>query len=428
MNDELVPIEEIQPGSLIESEEGVVMVQEIATLDTRPNRPLSVVLATQLAGPRDCAYLKQYGYNRFKKKAYKVIDNGALLEEMKVQFLRGRFARGTFTTGCDPEIFVVDKDDKVIPAWKFLPEEANSLGLSNIPCYWDGAQAEFSPPGQPCLERLVDSIRVGLEKVLNQALFVDPKAKLTTKNVVEIPETIRKGSDIKYIRFRCTPSYNVYDDPGGGIPDAIEYPWRCAGGHIHIGSFRKWSAPCIKQGVEALDGILGVLGVSLAENIDDPERRKTYGRAGEFRLPKHGIEYRVLSNFWLVHPAIAHFTLEIARAAFNFGINGLYKLHWKADQEAVRDVINYCDIVGARRMIKANKTLLLKLLESHILAHADTGCENQTPNMEYTEAALTKPVESLVGMDIEENWMLNSFAWGELCHTEGTTWGSLSNL
>jgi hypothetical protein len=48
--------------------------------------------------------------------------------------------------------------------------------------------------------------------------------------------------------------------------------------------------------VKQLDWYLG--GWSLKHD-SDPTRRTLYGRAGACRLKSYGVEYRVLSNFWM---------------------------------------------------------------------------------------------------------------------------------
>ena len=63
-----------------------------------------------------------------------------------------------------------------------------------------------------------------------------------------------------------------------------------------------------------LDIIVGNTSVLLDRNPLSAERRKVYGRAGEFRLTNYGVEYRVLSNFWLKNYTI--FSLMFALARF----------------------------------------------------------------------------------------------------------------
>jgi hypothetical protein len=45
------------------------------------------------------------------------------------------------------------------------------------------------------------------------------------------------------------------------------------------------------------------------------ERRQIYGRAGEYRLPDHGLEYRTLSNFWLRAYPLFSLVMGLSRLA-----------------------------------------------------------------------------------------------------------------
>jgi hypothetical protein len=362
------------------------------------------------------------------------------------------------SAGCDPEIFVEHEDGSIFPAWEFMPDEASARSTSKewmtqlfprfdvpddtirgynwqntidhscprkVPAYWDGAQAEFAPWAKSCLETLHYGTRVGLKAVLDFAKTKDPKAKLTLSNVIELPKKVLQETDDKYIRFRCSQSYNIYDDLGEGIPDAREYKYRCAGGHIHIGYQRTFTAPAIEQIVRGLDGVLGVIGVSLAAGIDNPERRRTYGRAGEFRLPSHGIEYRVLSNFWLSHPAIAMLVFDLTRAIVRFAESGLFNLCWIAKEEETREVINNCDVQGARNILARNKNVVAGLIQnlwsSQLLSKRAT-------MQDHAMRTILNGIGVVIDnpYDIAANWVLNDDAkWKIHCRGEKHNWRSL---
>lgn len=367
--------------------------------------------------------------------------------------------------GCDPEIFVVHGDGSVFPAWEYMPTEeealaqakldrakvwmqpelnyaaasvANSNGRTwdnvtfhstpqRVPAYWDGAQAEFAPYAKNCLEALHGGTRSGLIQVLEYARAKDPNARLTLQNVVELPTDVLTKADDKYIQFRCSQSYNIYNDPGAKVQDARQYKFRCSGGHIHFGLTRSLTAPGIEQIVRGLDGILGIIGVSLADGIDNPERRRTYGRAGEFRLPSHGIEYRVLSNFWLTHPAITMLVFDIARASLRFAESGLFNLCWNSREEETRGVINDCDVEGARRILRRNAANLVGLLRAawpvSSLSRTAMDC---TKMRTLALKAILNGVGAVIAdpTDIEKNWVLGDPKnWKPYCQS-----GSWKNL
>ena len=69
--------------------------------------------------------------------------------------------------------------------------------------------------------------------------------------------------------------------------------------------------------VKILDIVVGNTCVIMDRAPSQVERRKVYGRAGEYRLPAHGIEYRTLSNFWLRSYQLTHLVFSLARFAIN---------------------------------------------------------------------------------------------------------------
>lgn len=109
-------------------------------------------------------------------------------------------------------------------------------------------------------------------------------------------------------KFGCSKSYNIYY-PKFESPDILvnplTYKFRAAGGHLHFGheneKFLKDTFKDVETLIKVMDILVGNTCVLLDDNDHEGlvERRKNYGRAGEFRTPKHGVEYRVLSNFWM---------------------------------------------------------------------------------------------------------------------------------
>lgn len=94
--------------------------------------------------------------------------------------------------------------------------------------------------------------------------------------------------------FGCEPDFNVWlqrvndpPEPGGNL--------RVCGGHIAVGFDNPTDEVC-EDLVKAMDATLGLKSLFIDK---DTERKKMYGKAGCFRFKEFGIEYRVLSNFWI---------------------------------------------------------------------------------------------------------------------------------
>lgn len=357
-----------------------------------------------------------------------------LTDVIKGQMKKATISLGhtaTIISGTDPEIFIVNGKDELIPAWDVLPDEDASSkihGLGKTKRFWDGFQAEFCPVQMVCLQELMENVRNGLSAVLGDARVKHPDAKFSMRSEMFVSPKMLEAADFDKVQFRCTPSFNVYHDPGTEKPDARKYTYRFAGGHLHAG-IKRSSDVVIEEIIRALDAIVGVAGVSLAEGMDSPLRRTMYGRAGEFRLPDHGIEYRVLSNFWLCSPAIFHLVFELFRQAIRLAESGMFNLVWMADPEQIREVINNNDVKTARAMLAANQHVLLGMLKQrwNDYRYLDIPSSHSKVNQGVAEAG----VETILGgvgtvikdpLDVEKNWHLTDGQWLRMGALGGSLW------
>jgi Phage phiEco32-like COOH.NH2 ligase-type 2 len=319
----------------------------------------------------------------------------------------------TGTSGTDPEMFVEDKNGQLIPAFKFLgskaePYKADKYFGSPNNVYWDGFQAEFDVVPNGCYSGVADSIHYGLQALLKKAREFDKHAKLSIQTVFDLtPDMLAEGKP-EHINFGCMPSLNAYGMKGLGLP-GNEVHFRPAGGHMHLG-FYDLKATVAKRVVKAMDAILGVACVSMFAQFDDPRRRQLYGLAGEYRLPKHGLEYRVLSNAWLMHPLISHIVFDLGRTAAMVGMKNRLS-EWKCDEAETIRIINTCDVVAARNVLTDNRETLLRYLEVKYLNWWTVGSGEKLDPIaaaEYTYNVILNGAESVIEnpSNIEANWNL----------------------
>lgn len=272
--------------------------------------------------------------------------------------------------GADPEIFLKSsKNHHLIPAFMALPDK--SAIKSEESGYWDGFQAEFNTKPGGCLAYHIDSLQRGLQNTLLSAkkTLKREDVAFSTKTVVNLSKASITAAKKEHMQFGCTPSLNAYNEELA-IPPGEVVPFRMSGGHVHLGIGKKVGETNqvykerLARYVKVLDAVLGVAGVALFAKYDDPRRRFLYGRAGEYRTPPHGLEYRVLSNAWLIHPVAAHLVFEIARKAVNMAESGLFETGWDATEEETRDIINNCNVKGAQEIMERNKEVMVALLHS----------------------------------------------------------------
>lgn len=259
--------------------------------------------------------------------------------------------------GSDPEVFV-SRGATRVPAFEVLPDKHTAKAAEDDKkspfqhnWFWDGFQAETLLSAYGCHTSFAQMWQAQLRKLMLMGLSVHPSS------VWKVPTDALERAGETEVGLGCSPSYNAYGMRGRVVENPRALKYRFAGGHIHFGCALKEleelsvTAPYI---VKALDCFLGVPSVALFQNYDSPIRRRYYGLAGEFRTPPHGLEYRTLSNGWLLHPQSFQLVLDLARHAFNLGRTRLRRV-WVGREELVRDIINYNDVRGARDLMKLNR-------------------------------------------------------------------------
>lgn len=236
--------------------------------------------------------------------------------------------------GADPEFFF-EKKGEIIGSERIIPPEGLTkttpiilkdtlkdiattpihLGVGKI--VRDGVQAEFNPAANTagCRANFGNEL-VGCFKFLARFLeHQHPDVRISIRPLVSVKKReMDKLSDKSKI-LGCAPSLNLYDSNATPGVDGTIYKKRSAGGHIHLGLNPLIKAlPNYPQRVVALmDAMVGNTCVLLDQDPLNRERRTVYGRAGEYRVPPHGVEYRTLSNFWLRAAPLLGLILGLSR-------------------------------------------------------------------------------------------------------------------
>lgn len=290
--------------------------------------------------------------------------------------------------GCDPEFFFKSNNDiigaeKVLPkAGLVRPEHYNSGYTHKTKLIIDGVQAELNPAPQTCRAYLGNEIKACFQllnaemKKSNANITCDfsRTVEISKEKLAELEESSRK--------FGCAPSNSAYTAAKAGIKiediDCNEYRTRAAGGHIHIGhSNGTWYKGLLRalttdhiRTVQMLDLLVGNTSVLIDRDAGNIERRKVYGRAGEFRLPAHGLEYRTLSNYWLTSYPLMSFVFAMVRFTMCLMADEKhYNTFYDAFTGAVKsqdviDAINNNDFDLAATNFKAIEELILEITPS----------------------------------------------------------------
>jgi hypothetical protein len=327
------------------------------------------------------------------------------------------------TLGGDPEFFVYIKDgDKLIiqSADKFLPPKGLPgiaiLEKSKMTCgnyHFDGVQAEINPLPAQCRHDITFYTWGCLYQVYQLAKAKYPKKEIIIAPLASItvtPEDI-KDTDMECRRFGCSPDINIYDDKQIRYPDGNKFMTRFSGGHIHFGFDQLDYATKFKQEgkllslIKVLDIIPGVITTAISGGEEEKIRREWYGKAGSYRVQRHGIEYRTLSSFWMVSPQLLSLTYGLFRDACLtvFWDKEDILLKEIGDIEEVRRIINEVDV-------KAAQELYFKKIKPFYLEHLVKNTSSMPTLDDNFECLIdNSPLKSEIGREVIENMIKNSY-------------------
>lgn len=224
------------------------------------------------------------------------------------------FTHVPMTFGCDPEGFFLF-GTKPIGSERVIPEAG--LGPIGKPLVIrDGVQFELNPTPKWAPSQLSRSLQ-DCFILLRKAVTGRENVYVCLDDLVEVErEELNSLSERSRI-LGCSPSLNVYGDKPITV-NPLTYMKRTAAGHLHLGLDNTYiynsrmDVDHRSRLVPHLDIFVGNTCVLLDRSLHAVERRLNYGRAGEYRLPPHGLEYRVPSNFWLRHYALMSLVFDMA--------------------------------------------------------------------------------------------------------------------
>lgn len=251
------------------------------------------------------------------------------------------------TIGADPELFVVNKDGKFRCAHGMVPGTKDApFPVKNGAVQVDGFALEYNIDPTETADQFVEynqSVLAQMRDMIpdGHEFAIVPSARFNGNHFRAQPDEAKE--------LGCTPDYNAYTLEENKKPDN-KTTMRTAAGHIHIG-FCQDAEPLSDEHmircatlVKQLDCYLGLPSI-LFDN--DKDRRSMYGAAGAFRPKPYGVEYRVLSNAWLLNPNRMRFVFNQTVAAVNDLIGG-YRAIDKIGEKALQLVINKSDKYSAR--------------------------------------------------------------------------------
>lgn len=209
-------------------------------------------------------------------------------------------AKENFKFGCDPELFVFDAEGVPVPAMMIPGTKDNPYKVDHGAVQRDGFAAEFNIDPASTFKEFNRNIEAVMKQLT--AMLPPGYTMQAIPSVVFAPEVFDAASDDAK-ELGCMPDFNAWTGNMNPPPVLPDNPFlRTASGHLHIG----WTEDAelddeqhimnCRDLVKQFDWYLGGWSLRLDS---DPVRRTLYGKAGACRFKDYGVEYRVLSNFWV---------------------------------------------------------------------------------------------------------------------------------
>lgn len=209
-----------------------------------------------------------------------------------------------FKFGADPELFLLDMNtgefaspEGFVPGTKSEPYPVIG-GAVQI----DGMAAEFNIDPVDNYEDFDMNIRKVLKSLRS---FLPKHYDLCAVPSVEFSQQVWDKAPARAKELGCTPDFNAWTGSVNPPPHDPENPTlRTGSGHLHIGWTDDADVTSLEHMSNARDLVKQLdyyLGAWSLTQDKDPTRRRLYGKAGAMRYKPYGVEYRVLSNFWVLN-------------------------------------------------------------------------------------------------------------------------------
>lgn len=249
--------------------------------------------------------------------------------------------------GCDPEIFV-KRDNRFVSAHALIPgDKKNPYKVDKGAVQVDGMALEFNIDPASTEQEFVGNV----QSVLKTLASMVPEYELAPVPVADFPLEYIAAQPLVARELGCEPDFNAYTGMANIKPNA-ELPMRTASGHVHIG----WTSGAdihdpahlnaCRAAVQQCDVVLGLASLFYDS---DTKRRSMYGKGGCFRPKVYGVEYRTLSNAWLLSPERMAWVFRNTKKAMQMLMDGRALFSEAQDVEAI---INNSDKSRAESLIK----------------------------------------------------------------------------
>lgn len=273
------------------------------------------------------------------------------------------------TIGCDPEFFLKDSE-----SGKLISAIPHVTGTKEVPLPLPGggniqrdnvAVEVATAPASSC-----EMFVAGIERILKEAVNVLPKGT----EIVALPSASFEQDELEHPeaqRFGCDPDFDAWEVCQNDPPCAADPTFRSCGAHIHVGTDGSDGNSFLLEfegkllAVKVMDCIHGLISTVLDSSKESIDRRKLYGKPGAHRPKDYGVEYRVLSNYWLKSPITVMLMYHLTQDALSVIREGKAEgLIEAIGADQVKSIITQGDAEAADKAINVH---ILKVLSEDSL-------------------------------------------------------------
>lgn len=280
--------------------------------------------------------------------------------------------------GMDTEMLFTENDKIIWPHTIGFPQErependavsGKTRNSQRFDFHGDGYAMELCVPAVHCLEYMMEDVGRAFKWAKNnKKISATGNLSIEAPPVYSVPADVVNNAPDVVKKLGCTPSFNVYDDPGS--PESLPDDLRTTGCHLHMSHSLLKDEEIRLNLVKWADVLVGCVWSYISpEGENEALRRKAYGRAGEYRptsykidqnpiylcwgLEKYssGVEYRVLPGAVIKHPAYMTLMFNLYRTALRFA--NTYKTPPETLTDPAREAINNADKKLAEKVISA---------------------------------------------------------------------------
>lgn len=266
--------------------------------------------------------------------------------------------------GTDCELFLRDAHGLPMPVTGLLGGTKNKprsvLGGKGFAVQEDNVMAEFNIPASDSAKGFSSNIG----KMLSFLQMTMAEKELSLSIVPSMKFHPSQLASPQAEAIGCEPDFCVWTQSENEInkQNPLLLDTRSAGGHVHVSYLYNKKAPnitSIEPFVAALDIGLGLASVIIDK---DTTRKKLYGKAGAFRPKEYGVEYRVLSNWWITTDHYREWVFKQVLWSSKLATSWMkQKTDWRGGYTGLVDrAINMQDSNAAHELLQSHAIVLPK--------------------------------------------------------------------